>query len=98
MFDEPNALLDLRAVPLVPILILKKHEITFIADARLAPRVVEQHEGEQADGLGLDRKERGHTTGKAKRVGDEIAADEVLVRGRQVSFVEHEVQNIEDSV
>src|SRR5262245_38466351 len=36
-FDEPNALLDLRAVPLVAVLILEKHEIAVIADASLTP-------------------------------------------------------------
>jgi len=39
--NESNALVDLRAVPLVPILILKKDQIAFVAYARLAPRVVE---------------------------------------------------------
>src|SRR5262245_16684948 len=96
--DVPNALVDLRAVPLVPILILEKHQIAFVADARLAPRVVEQHERQQADGLGLVRKERGQTASKAKSIGDEIAADEVLVRRCQVAFVEHEVQDIENGV
>src|SRR5262249_3297116 len=43
-FDEPNALLDLRSVPLVPLLILEKYEVSFLADPRLAPRVVEEHE------------------------------------------------------
>src|SRR5262249_6147779 len=58
-FDEPNTLLDLGPIPLAPILILKKHQIAFVADACLAPRVVEQHERQEAYGLSLARKERG---------------------------------------
>src|SRR5262249_62058222 len=42
--DEPNALLNLTAVPLFPILILKKHEIPFVANASIRPRVGEQPE------------------------------------------------------
>src|SRR5262249_24880373 len=96
--DQPNAFLDLGPVPLVPILIPKKHEITVVADARLAPRIVEKHECQQPDGFGLTRKERGQTAGQAKRISDEIATDEMLVGSRNVSFVEHEVHDSKDSV
>src|SRR5215831_17471158 len=91
--DEPNALLNLTAVPLVPILILKKHEIAFVANASIAPRVVEQHERQQGERLGLARKERNQTAGKAKSIRDEIAPDEVLVRGCHVTLVEYKVQD-----
>src|SRR5215471_4643571 len=37
LFYEPNALLDLRAFPFGPILILEQHQVALVANARLAP-------------------------------------------------------------
>src|SRR5215813_13634707 len=98
LLNEPNALLNLRAVPFGPILILKKYQIAIFADPRLAPRVVEQHKCQQAHGLGLVRKECRQTAREAKGIGNEITANELSARGRQVTFVEQEVQDAEDSV
>jgi hypothetical protein len=57
---------------------------------------VEQHERQQSDGLGLAGKERGQTARKAKRIGNEVTADELFAGGRQVTLVEQEVQNAEN--
>src|SRR5262245_39907342 len=98
LLDEPNALLNLPAFPLGPILILEEYQIAIFADTRLASRVVEQHECQQAHGLGLVWKERGQTARKAKGIGNEVSPDELSVRGRQVTFVEQEVQDAENGV
>src|SRR5215468_11127435 len=88
--DEPNALINLRAFPFGPILIIEEYQIAIFADTRLTPRVVEQHECQQAHGLGLVWKERGQTACEAKGIDNKVTADELFVRGRQVTFVEQE--------
>jgi hypothetical protein len=49
---------------------------------------VEQHEREQAEGLGLLGKEIAQAERQAKRVPDEVAADERPARRREIALVE----------
>src|SRR5262249_37656630 len=53
---------------------------------------------QQAHRLRLVREERGQTAREAKSVGNEVTADEWPTRGRQVTFVENEVQDAENGV
>src|SRR5688572_14104200 len=88
LLDELTTLVDLGTVPLGPILIPEQHEIAFIADACLAPRVMEQHEAQKADGLRLVWKEGRKTAREAKSILDEVRTHQSPVRTGHVALVE----------
>jgi hypothetical protein len=83
---------DLVPVPARAILVLEQHELAGGVGARLAPGVVEEHEGEQPERLGLVGHQLGEGPGQADRLRGELAADQGI-RGRgQVALVEDEVE------
>ena len=73
---EREALVDLRAVPARAVLILEQHELAVRRRARLAARVVEQHQREQAARLGRAGKLLGEQAPEADRLLREIRAHE----------------------
>ena len=56
-FDQRRALVDLRAVPARPVLLLEQHDVARLVQAGRAPRVVQQHEREQPLRLGVRRQQ-----------------------------------------
>ena len=66
--SELPALVDPGPVPARAVLVLEQDELAVRARPRLPPRVVEQHEREQAEGLRLVGHERRQDAGQADRL------------------------------
>ena len=96
--DEGAPLLDGRLVPARAVLVLEQHEVAALADAGIAPGVMEQHQRQQPGRLGLVGEQRDHDPCQADRLGAQLAADQRIARGRGVALVEHEVEDVEDAV
>jgi hypothetical protein len=96
--EDGLPLVDLGAIPTCPVLVLEQHEVTIRCRARVASRVVEQHQGEQAEGLGLVRHELDEHASQPDRLAGQLAPHERLPRGRAVALVEDEVQDAEHGV
>ena len=80
------------AVPQPAILLVEEHELAVRAGARVAPRVLEEHEREQAGDLRLVGHQRAENTRQPDRLGAELPPHERLARGRRVALVEDEVE------
>ena len=90
--DQRLALRDLGAIPAGAVLLLEQHEIAFGRDPRLAPRVVQEHEGEQPGDLGVLGEAGVHEPGETDRLAAQVVAFEVVARGRGVALVEDQVE------
>ena len=66
--DQAEALGDLLAVPQAPVLVVEQHDLAVLVDARLAPRIVQQHEGEEPGRLGLVGHEPPRQPGESDRL------------------------------
>ena len=64
---------------------------------RLAPGVVQEHQREQAERLGLVGHELGEDARQADRLARELAPNERLARRRAVALVEDQVQDPQDA-
>jgi len=87
----------LRDLPLIParaVLVLQQHELARGGGPRHAPRLVEQHQGQQADHLRL-RQQRHQQTAQADRLAREVGPRQRLPRGGRVPLVEHQVDHLE---
>ncbi len=96
--DERSPLLDLPAVPLRSILVGEQDQVARGAHPRITTSVLEQHEGEEAERLGLSRHQVRQHAAKAYRLRRELAAHERVARARRVPLVEDEVENAQDTV
>ena len=67
----------LGLVPARAVLVLERHEVAGVVDARGAAGVVQQHEREQAERLGLVGHQLGERAGEADRLGAQALAHEV---------------------
>ncbi len=79
---------DLRAVPQRAVLIGEQHDLA-VAHARGAARVVQQHQREQTEHLGLVGHQLGERGAEADRFGAERAAPVVALVEDQVEHSEH---------
>ena len=96
--DERGALLDPGAVPATPILVVEEDELAVGADAGLAARIVQEHQGQQAERLGLVRHQPDQDAAEPDRLRAQLAPDERLARRRVVALVEDQVQDLQDPV
>ena len=64
-----------------------------MADAGLAPRVLEEDQREQAEHLGLVGHEDREQLREPRRLVAEVAADELVARRRRVALVEDQVEH-----
>ena len=93
LFDERQAFVDLAAIPQRAVLVLQSHQGAFPVDPRPAARSVQQHQGEQADALRFMRVDVAQHAGQANGFGAQLAADQGLARGREIAFVEDQVDH-----
>ena len=91
--QERLALVDLGAVPAAAVLVLEEHELAVRPGPRVAPRVVQEHQREQAERLGLVGHELGEDARQPDRLGRELAPDERLAGRRAVALVEDQVED-----
>src|SRR5437867_2047775 len=84
---------DLRAVPARSVLVFEQHEVSRSVQARLAPRVVQQHEREQALRLGVSRQQLDEHAPELDRLLAELVPHESRAGGGRVALVEHEIDH-----
>ena len=77
------------------VLVGEEDELSVGADARVAPRVLQQQQREQPEGLRLVRHQDAEELREADRLGAEIAADERVAGRGGVALVEDEVEHPE---
>jgi hypothetical protein len=80
-------------VPQRAILVLQQHELTVVVHARVAARVVQQHQGHQAAHLALVRHQREQHAAQADRLLAQLAADHGVGTRREVALVEDQVED-----
>jgi hypothetical protein len=95
LLHERQGLGDLRAVPAAAVLLLEHDEVAVLVEPRVAPRVVQEHQGEQCRGLGGRRglHERADQAGEPDGLDAEIAAHEGLAPGGRVALGEDQVDH-----
>ena len=91
--DERQRLADHRAVPALAVLLLEQHEVAVGADPRRAPRVVEEHQREQARRLRLVGQQQVDDPREPDRLRREVLAHDRVARGRGVALVEDQVEH-----
>ena len=92
-FEYAQALVDAVAVPERAVLVLEQDELPVGVDSRPPPRVLEEHEGEETERLGLVRHEDREQLGEADRLVAQVVAHVIGSRGGRVALVEHEVED-----
>jgi hypothetical protein len=91
--DHAQPLLDLGPIPKRAVLILQQHHLTGVIQARLTPRMLEQHQRQQRPrlrvaGEGLDQHSR-----QPNRLVGEFVADQGLGAGGEVALVEDQIES-----
>src|SRR5262249_61068150 len=76
---------DLFRMPERAVLLLERHKLTPAVHARVAPRIVQQHECQQAQSLGLTRQQFMQSARQANRFSAELSPHQRVARGRTVS-------------
>jgi hypothetical protein len=88
---------DLLRVPQRAVLLVEQHELA-VAQARVAPCVVQEHQREQCLRLGLVRHQRREGASEPDRLGGEVAAAAVALVEDQVDDGEHRGQAVGQQV
>ena len=92
---HPDALLDLGGVPARAVLIGEQHELAVRVEPRVAARVVQDHQRQQATHLGLVGHQLGEQAGQPDRLVAQLTAYDRVVGGGQVALVEDQVEDRE---
>jgi hypothetical protein len=79
------------AVPARAVLLGQPHQVALRVDSRLAPRVHEQLQRQQADGFAAAGQQRDDEAREADRLAAQVDAQQPLAAARGVAFVEDEV-------
>jgi hypothetical protein len=93
---EPLSLGDLAAIPERAVLLLEGHDLALRVEARGAPRVVQEHEGEEAVHLARVGKQLAQEPSQPDRLAAQIAPHEGVSRGGGVALVEDEIDDAQD--
>lgn len=93
--DQAEPLDDQSTIPQSAVLLVEPHQFAAGRDPRLAPRVVQQHQGEQAEGLGVGQQ-LDQQAADADRLAAEIGAGQAGAGGGRVALVEHQVDHLQD--
>jgi hypothetical protein len=83
--QQAQALVDFARVPAGAVLVLQGHEVTRFVYPGGAPSVVQEHEREQAEGLGLVGHQVGQGAGETDRLRAQALAHEVGTAWRRPS-------------
>ncbi len=95
--DQGGALRDLIPAPPRAVLVVQQHQLAGRPGARGPPRLVQQHQSQEAHRLGL-RQELDQEASQADGLAGEVGAGERLARGGGVALVEHQVDHVEHRV
>ena len=88
---------DLRAIPQRAVLVRQEHQLAVGRRARGTPRLLQQHEGEQTDRLGIGQ-ELDQKPPYADRLGGQVDARHRAARRGRVAFVEHQVDDAQHRI
>ena len=94
--SRADALGDLVVVPTRPVLLVQDDEVSGIVDPCRPPRVVDEHQRQEAESLGLVGHQGAHGPGQPDRFGAQALSHEVRAGGGGVALVEQEVQHRQD--
>src|SRR5918995_2665966 len=78
---------DLLPIPAAPILILEKHQLSRVVDARFCSSTLQKHQREEPECLRLARHELYQPAGETDRLRTQVAADERITGGCAVTLV-----------
>ena len=95
MIEHRDALGDRGAVPAGAVLVLEADGQAVGVDARRAPGIGEQQQGEQPVGLRLARQQLGHQPGEADRLVAQVGPHQLVAGGRDVALGVHEVDHVQ---
>ena len=70
------------------VLVLERDELAFGVDARVSPRVLQEHQGEESNRLGLSRHELSERPGQVNRLRAQTLALRLGTRRGRVALVE----------
>ena len=93
-----NPFLDLSPVPARAVLVGQQDQLPLRAGTRGAARVVEQHQREQPERLGLGGHQRRQQLAQPQRLRAQLGAQQVLAGGGGVALVEDQVDDREHRV
>src|SRR3989454_999642 len=96
-FDERAAFRDQLAAPELAVLVLEQHQVAGGGAARRAARLLQEHQRQEADRLGL-RQEVHQQAAEADRFAREIGAGQRVTGGSRVAFVENQVDGAQHRV
>ncbi len=96
--DQGDPLPDPGAIPARPILVLEEDELATDAGSRVAPRIVQEHQGEQTDRLRLVRQERDQRPRKADRLAGQLVPDQGVPGRRGIPLVVDQVEHPQHAV
>ena len=86
---------DPPRVPQRAVLVVERHVAAVAVDARAAPRVMQQHQREQAEHLRVVGHQGRQQPGQPDRLAAELATHEPVALRRAVALVEDQVQNLQ---
>ena len=95
--DQRDALCDQRTIPQTSILIGEQHQLSVRRRPGGAPRFVQQHQREQADGFRLGQ-ELHQQASQSNRFCREVAARERRTGRRGIPFIEDQIDDVQDGV
>ena len=96
--EQLPPLVDPGPVPARAVLVLEQHELAARPRPRLAPRVVEEHQRQQPEDLGLVGHQRREDPGQADRLRRTARAGPAVAGRRVVALVEDEVEHPQHAV
>nr|QPG01998.1 hypothetical protein WM98B_00145 [Acinetobacter nosocomialis] len=97
MLDQGRAFGDQRPVPPRTVLLVEEHQIALRGRARIAARLLQQHQRKQPDGLRFG-EQLGEQTAKPDRLGRQVGARQRLAGRGRVALVEHQIDHAQYAV
>jgi len=86
-FEKRDSLVDRRAVPHAPVLVLQKDQAPFRSHARPIASPMEADKDEESDDLRLIRQKAGEKSRQPLGVLDKVPAERHSPAGRELAFI-----------
>ncbi len=96
--SEREAIGDLAPIPLRAVLLVEQHQLAVGTGTRGAPRIVEQHQRQQATRLGFSGQKLAQQTAERDGFAAEVGAYQNGPGGGGVALVEDEVDHRHDRI
>ena len=93
LVQNRNPLVDFGLIPACPILVIQQHEFARCIEARLATRIVQQHQRQQTECFGALRQQVDQHPAQADCLAAQIAARQCIASGGAITLVEDQVND-----